>query len=296
MIVKWSIKLVLIISFFIESSLAMCLSRKGGIDPSCVCRSKKNCMKIYNKEVKRNAQQASKIMSKKKIKKLYGYAIPSMKKADEMFSGSSKIVWNKKEYDELKKSSSKLERLNKKLAKRVESAWKKKGIKKYKFSDRQKLLSKSFKRHIPENVMNYVEKKGYPFSKFQKSLFKNFTGGSMLGAAGKSDGQVEGPKGKEITGSLRNVLASGVDENGKKLTPEEVSRLRTAQAAQVALSRKKYKVNDIHPKHVDLFKIVSSRYYRSLEKLGRNELERVMTSRERENSLASAFDLVDLLN
>lgn len=251
-------------------------------------------MKLYNKDIKRGAQAAAKYMPKKRVKKLYQYSIPSFKKADEMFNGT--IDWNKVDYESYKKSALKLEKLNNNLSKKVEKIWKSKGIKKYSFDKRRLLLQKSFERHIPENVINYVEKRGYPFKAFQDNLFKNVDGYSIAYSSGGESSSSNTSSNENKLKSIEEQLKSGKDENGKELTKEQLDRLKSAQLALSAIKKSNYKYNDIHSSHVSLFRIVSSRYMRSLDRLDQKGVDYIKSEKDRTKALNSLYDLVDQLN
>jgi Fe-S cluster assembly ATPase SufC len=234
-------------------------------------------------------------MDVKKVKKLYAYAIPSLKAADKMFAGE--VNWNKKEYDKYKKSALRLEKINKKLINKVENTWKVNGVKMYKFSNRQKQLNKTMKKHLPKKVISNIERNGFSFNSIKKKMFNGVSSGTI---SSPTSGQARSNSfAGSSTDSLETIiekLKSGVDENGVKLSEDQIQRLKASKQATLVLRNKKYKMDDIHPKHVNLFQTISYRYAMSTKQLDQSGIKEIVNNEDRQKALTNIYDLVDILN
>lgn len=267
----------------------MCLTKNKQIDYECNCQKNKTCMKIYNKEVKKSAQDASKHMSVKQVKKLYKNVVPSMKMADKMFA--NQVDFEKVDPKKALESIRKLEKINNKLIKKAEKVYKKLGAKNYKMKDRQKIISKIHESGHTKEQLEYIKKNGFSFNRIKEKLF-----GEMKGYKQSIVPVSKSQKNKENVGSPSLAVKTKEEPLEYSGNSEEVkARQKAANDAQKVVRNQKYKFNDIHPSHISLFKALSARYVRVSGSLSQKGYEEVETREIKQGALKKLFELIDIL-
>jgi hypothetical protein len=191
-----------------------------------------------------------------------------------VFNG--KLDLKKFPYKKIKATNDKLSKINKKLQRRVEKFYKKKGIKPYKLADRVKLIDKKFKKTLGKKNIEMIESGQFKLDfaglaegtignqSYDSNLFGFDSGSSRSPASIAPKDKVS--KEKEEIGNLLNTNdpQKRVRKGKKRFSDEEL----------IAASKKKFKVNTIRKnKEVNIFKYVSEAYKRALPRLDQNVIK-----------------------
>jgi len=239
---------LMMISFSLQ---AICITNKTRIDTDCNCKKNNSCLKYNSKNLKRQMSNSTKV-SGKKVKKVYSKVMPAYNGADSLFNGTV----NSKDIDieKFKKVDKQFSKLNTKMIKSLEKQYKASGSKQHSFSTLKKYVGKIVNKAIPQNIRNYVERNGISVSAISK----------VYGISSKSLGEKFGSSAESSIAAIKNI-SEGIPPGekiesiqlNKRLTDEEIAK---RQAADALRSGKKYKINDIHPVHKDIWRVISVRY------------------------------------
>lgn len=132
-----------------------CINQKGQMDFACTCRKKKKCLKAMDKSEKKQIVKMNKETKGGYIMKFTKMGIPAYKQFSQITNGKFDI--KKFPRKSLEKNIKKLEKVNKKLRKKVEMKYKQMGLKPYKIADRIKARDKKLKKQLGKETMRKIE-------------------------------------------------------------------------------------------------------------------------------------------
>lgn len=225
-------------------------------------------MKALDKKEKAAIAKLNKQVKGGYVMKLTKVAIPAYKEMAKVFNGQ--LDMEKFPREKLEKVSAKLTKVNKKLRSRVENAYKKKGIKPHKLSERVKLRQKKFERQLGEKNMDLI--RSGKFKLQFGALVEGKLNNSNYDYSSSTDSIASNsPKRKDKeTNKKEEKVSSKAKQEKKQLEKEK--RFNEAELARAR--NKKYKVNTIRNKpNENIFKFISQAYIKSMGKLDQDTIK-----------------------
>lgn len=220
---------------------APCITKYQNVDFACRCRKTRTCMKALSKNEQKQIANQKNPTTTKYYKKITKISLPGYKLLNKMFKGE--INLQKFPYEKLKTAEKKIDNFLKKIKPKVEKTYKKMGAKVYKLEDRDKKYLAKINKNIPKSVKEALRN--------NKLNVKSTGRNSSIASSSKQNKRT---KKDEVLNNTKKqkVLA--------KTSNNEFTQVDASRDARSLLKTKKYKVNDIHAAHKEIWKIVSNRY------------------------------------
>jgi hypothetical protein len=220
-----------------------CVTKFQNLDFACRCKKTNTCMKSLSKSEQKQIANQKNATTTKYFKRFTKDALPLYKLMNQTFKGE--VDLQKFPYKKLAKTEKTMDKYLKKLKPKLEKTLKKMGAKTYKLEERTKRYMDQKMKKIPKRVKVALEKSSVKFT-------PRGTAGS-LASTGKSSKKVNGSQDGNLQVENNKVAVKSTTKNG-------ITNVDATAAADSLKRNKKYKVNDIHGSHKEIWVVLSYRY------------------------------------
>lgn len=267
--------LIFLLSIIIinESVFSACIDKKYKIDYECKCTLKNNCFNSPDQSLKNELQELKTSLGEKNAKKLIQKQYTGLKDANKLFS--NKNFSFKDTISDIKK----LDRINKALAKKVNKKLLEMNSKIKNLEDSQKLINKVYKKSIKKEILIAIQNKGINLANNYRQEPINEQNKNFLQ---KSDDMNSTEK---ITQNN-----SDLDKSSNRLNVKDYEK-----QAESFKKNRKFKNDLIHPKHAEIWTIISARYSVKSITLDQSALKKTLHKKDKKKSLQDIYQLIDLL-
>lgn len=288
------IKTIIIFTFAIGNTWAVCISNKLAMDINCKCKKNNSCLKFTRSGIKNEIGFSIKNSDPEKVKKVYKYVVPAYTDMNKIFDGTkTNKDYKNIDIEKISKDTQKLQNINKKLIKSLEKQYQKQN-KKFSFDKYKQYYNKQVKNSLKKEIRetNQVPKTvitkalGIKVPKVKGMGIPGIDAGvSQVAAVNSNAGgstnreQLE----KETENKIKAVMSD------KSLSEEEKNR-RIAIINAEKMKNKNFRYDDILPKHKKIFEIISARYRVVSNRLDQKAIFKDRLEKERENGVNYMID------